>query len=412
MKYTPKQLLFILLWLGFCFGMTLSPALISIGLGLIALLGILDFRTLTLSRGEKILSIASVLFFLSGTLSYFYSENTEEAQRKIILKLPLLLLPFIIAAFKKQGAIKSQLLLIFSYSVYLPGIVSVYNYFINKSLFDQLILESKPLPVEFGYGIYHIQFSILLAIAIVCGTYYCISNYRNKKSFEFVSIATLTVLNLIIIHILSARTGLLSCYAGLIILAIVTLRKASKRAFITTLAIGILLPVIMVSISTSLRNRISNTVKDFNVVMQKANPNDYSFAMRVEAWKNAADVIRKHPFSGVGIGDAEKALQDNFAIFNPIIEKDNRKNPHFQLLESAVQSGLPALILLLLMMLFGVVNGLKKTPLSSALILLLLIASCFESILERQASVAAFSVFIAWGLAFSKPETISDQASS
>lgn len=412
MRYTPKQLLFILLWLGFCVGMTLSPALISIGIGLIALLGIVDFRTLSLSRGEKFLSIASVLFFLSGTLSYFYSENSDEALRKIILKLPLLLLPFIIVAFKKQSEIKSTLLIIFGYSVYLPGIVSVYNYFSNKALFDQLILESKPLPIEFGYGIYHIQFSILLAIAIVSGVYYCIYNFKQRKNLEFLSIASITLLNLIIIHILSARTGLLSCYAGLMIIAITALRKASKKAFISALATGIILPLIMVALSTSLRNRISNTVEDFNVVMSHANPNDYSFAMRVEAWKNALDVISRHPLSGVGIGDAEKTLQENFEHFNPIVEKDNRKNPHFQLLESAVQSGLPALILLLVMMLYGIITGLKNTPLSSALILLLLIASCFESILERQASVAAFSVFIAWGLAFSRSEATSDPAFS
>jgi O-antigen ligase len=143
-------------------------------------------------------------------------------------------------------------------------------------------------------------------------------------------------------------------------------------------------------------------MEDLRVVMTDANPNDYSFAMRVEAWKNAADVIKKSPLSGVGIGDAEKTLHDNFEQFNPAIEKDNRKNPHFQLLESAVQSGIPALIILLLMYIYGIGANFRKAPLASAIFMLLFLSSCFESILERQASVAAFAIFIGWSMTYSR----------
>jgi O-antigen ligase len=400
MTYTPKQSLFIVLWLAFCFGMTLSPALISISMGLMALMGLLYFKTVEFSRRDKTIALLSVLLFLSGAFSYFYSENSEEAFRKIILKLPLLLLPLLILAFKQNKAIQTVLLFIFSYSIYLPGIVSVYNYLSNKTLFDQLILESKPLPVEFGYGIYHIQFSILMALAIVIGIYYCIERFKEKSSLVYKSIALLTFFNFVFIHILSARTGLLGCYAGILIIAIYALRKAGKKAFIISLSAGIMVPVIMITLSSSLQNRLRNSITDLKVVMQDANPNDYSFAMRVEAWKNAIDVIKRSPLSGVGIGDAEKVLQENFEHFNPAIEKDNRKNPHFQMLESAVQSGLPALILLLFLFIYGIVTGIRPMPLSAAILTLLFLSSCFESILERQASVAAFAVFIAWGLGY------------
>ena len=400
MTFTPKQSLFIVLWLAFCFGMTLSPALISISMGLMALMGILSFKTVEFSRRDKVIALCSVLLFLSGAFSYFYSDNTEEAFRKIVLKLPLLLLPFLIQTLKQNKSVQATLLLIFSYSVYLPGIVSVYNYLSNKTLFDQLILESKPLPVEFGYGIYHIQFSILMALAIVIGTYYCIERFKEKGSLIYKSIALLTIFNIVFIHILSARTGLLGCYAGILIIAINTLRKAGKKTFFISISAGILVPVIMIALSSSLQNRLRNSITDLKVVIQQANPNDYSFAMRVEAWKNAIDVIKQSPLSGAGIGDAEKVLQDNFEQFNPAIEKDNRKNPHFQMLESAVQSGLPALILLLFLFIYGIASGIKSMPLSAAILTLLLLSSCFESILERQASVAAFAVFIAWGMSY------------
>jgi O-antigen ligase len=251
-----------------------------------------------------------------------------------------------------------------------------------------------------------------MALAIVIGIYYCIERYIEKGSLIYKSIALLTFFNIIFIHILSARTGLLGCYAGILIIAIYALRKAGKKAFIISLSAGIMVPVIMISLSSSLQNRLSNSISDLQVVIQHADPNDYSCAMRVEAWKNAVNVIKKSPLSGVGIGDAEKVLQDNFEEFNPAIEKDNRKNPHFQMLESAVQSGLPALILLLILFVYGISSGIKTMPLFAAILTLLFLSSCFESILERQASVAAFAVFIAWGLSYQtssvKEVTIAD----
>ena len=87
---------------------------------------------------------------------------------KIILKLPLLLIPFAVFSFKNVTEnLRHKMIVVFNYAMFLPAVVSVYNYLINKTLFDDLILQSKPLPVEFGYGLYHIQFSVLLAAAIV-----------------------------------------------------------------------------------------------------------------------------------------------------------------------------------------------------------------------------------------------------
>jgi O-antigen ligase len=162
----------------------------------------------------------------------------------------------------------------------------------------------------------------------------------------------------------------------------------------------------MFSMSSSLRNRVSNTIADFEVAWNGKDANDYSFAMRVQAWKNAIQVIKKNPILGVGIGDADKELQDNFAQMNSTITSANRKNPHFQFFETAAQSGLISASLYLLILLFAIFGQSNKNYALASISLLLFIASCFESILERQASVVAFSVFMALALAYENKKTI------
>ena len=392
------------------FSYSLSPALISITFILLSAIGLLQFNFKDFTKFESILCVLFVLFFLSSALSYLYSINTEEASRKLILKLPILCFPFVFNALKKiDGKYFPGIVLTVLYAMYMPAVVSVYNYITNKTLFDQLILESKPLPIEFGYGIYHIQFSILLAISVVLGVYILMQRASWKLSaFNKTFISIISVLNFLFLHILSARTGLLALYIGLLMILLPALIKMPLRHKIISIGAGLLLPILILSASSSLRNRLRNTAADFEVAWSGKDANDYSFAMRVQAWKNAIQVIEKKPITGVGIGDADKELKDNFAEMNSSISPANRKNPHFQFLETASQSGIISACIFLLIILFSLFGKSNKNTLLASIALLLFLASCFESILERQASVVAFAAFIAFALAFGDRKSVKD----
>lgn len=395
------QIATVFLWGILAFSFSLSPALISISFIGLSIIGILQFKFREFSKFENAISLLFVLFFLSSAASFLYSQNTEEASRKLILKLPILCFPLVFNALKKSESKHFiSMVLIGLYAMYLPAIVSVYNYLSNKTLFDQLILESKPLPIEFGYGIYHIQFSIILAISIVFAVYLLLQ--RKEWNLSKINVSVISVIglsNFIFLHILSARTGLLAMYFGLLIILLPVLFKLPLRNKIIAISLGLTLPLIMFAMSSSLRNRVSNTLADFEVAWNGKDANDYSFAMRVQAWKNAVQVIKKNPILGIGIGDADKELQENFAQMNSSITPANRKNPHLQFLETASQSGLISASLYLLIVLFSIFGQSNKNYILASMALLLFLASCFESILERQVSVVAFSAFMALALA-------------
>ena len=406
------QLATVSIWGLLAFSFTLSPALISISFILLSVIGLLQLNLKDFTKFEAVLSALFVLYFLSSAVSFFYSENTDEASRKLILKLPILCFPLVFNALKKtESKHFPNLVLIGLYAMYLPAVVSVYNYISNKTLFDQLILESKPLPIEFGYGIYHIQFSILLALSVVLGVFILLHRKAwNLSAFNKTFIGVISLLNFVFIHILSARTGLLALYVGLLMILLPALIKMPLRSKIISVVAGLLLPIVILSLSSSLRNRLSNTAADFEVAWSGKDANDYSFAMRVQAWKNAIQVIKKNPIIGVGIGDADKELQENFALMNSSITAANRKNPHFQFLETATQSGIVSACIFLLILLYSLFGKSNKNSLLASIALLLFLASCFESILERQASVVAYSAFIALALAYGSRENKKDLA--
>ncbi len=370
---------------------------------MICVLGLTQINLTRLSKQQRHLIVVFFIFFLLITFSVINSENLDEAFRKLVLKLPILFFPLALFSFLKlQSATVQRLSFIVSYALFLPAVVSVYNYFINKELFDDLILQSKPLPIEMGYGIYHIQFSIILASVILFGIITLHLMFKNRQlGLLFYSLLILVVVNMICIHILSARTGLLALYIGIVLWLISQFRSIGKKQLRWLLPLMLIVPVVLFYSSSSLRNRMKNTIEDFNVVMTHKDANDYSFALRVRAWQNAIDVIKQHPVFGTGLGDAEQVLFNNFESVDASIAPHNRKNPHFQLMETAVQSGLICGLLYLMIFIVAWIRyeGAWNFKLI-AFAMLYFVASCFESILERQASDVAFVFFIALGAAY------------
>jgi O-antigen ligase len=400
--------LIVVFWCFFSFGLTLSKPLISIGFIGFSVLGLWLLFTKPKQKFWNIYSAILVISFLLSLLSIINTQNLDEGFRKLVLKLPLFCFPFVLLSLSTCDAqLKKYLVIIFTYAMYLPGLISVYNYYINKRLFDDLILQSKPLPIEFGYGIYHIQFSVLLAASIIIGLYYIIHLFHSKKiDIYFYLLLFLVGSNFVFIHVLTARTGILAMYLALIVLILISLPKLKLKTKVLISLSTILLPIIMIVSSSALKNRLKNSFEDIHVVMQGKDVNDYSFAMRVEAWRNAWDLSKKYRLIGVGIGDVELELNQNFANFNPSVLPKNRRSPHLQFLETMVESGLINAFLLFLFFLLLFIRGFQQKGFILALLLgvVFFVSSCFESILERQATMVGFAMLMAFGLSFIKNE--------
>lgn len=341
------------------------------------------------------LQIVSMLIFIFGAISFFYSENSTEAWRKIILKLPIFLMPFTHKAISTLS--KNTIILIsffFISATYITGTSACINYFLNSDYYQMLVLESKPIPIITGFEMYHIEFSVINALSILIGFYLIV---RIKSNFLLkIILSLMTSINVLSLHILSARTGLFAFYFTLFLsILFYTWSSGVNRKFTWIALLSLfVLPFVAYMYSGSLQNRIENTITDIKQIKSNGNPNDYSLFMRLEAWKNALQIIKNNP-AGVGIGDTETMIQKQYEQDNSLLELDNRKNPHNQFLETAVQSGIITMLLLLLLFLVAVNYFIvNKNITGFAFVFLFLFSFLFESMLERQDGLLAFMFFM------------------
>jgi len=188
----------------------------------------------------------------------------------------------------------------------------------------------------------------------------------------------------------SSRTGLVAFYISAIVyMAFEAYQRKRWKLLIGGLLVIGLMPVIGMQVSTSLRNKVLNSLEDLEAVRSGENINFKSLAMRVEAWKTTVNVIKAQPVRGVGAVNLENELQRQYVRDETVLYRENRVGPHNQFLEVSAAHGLVLGVILLLFMIYWI----KDTQGDSwklALVVLILVTLLLESLVERQQGLILF----------------------
>ncbi|MCC7500877.1 MAG: O-antigen ligase family protein [Flavobacteriales bacterium] len=115
---------------------------------------------------------------------------------------------------------------------------------------------------------------------------------------------------------------------------------------------------------------------------------------RLVAWGCSIDLLNQHPF-GSGTGDIKNDLVTCYEAKGAAAAAERRLNSHDQFLQGGVALGWPGLILSLLVAIIPLVIGLhRRDGLMALFALLFALNAAVESVLEVQAGVVFFAVFI------------------
>jgi O-antigen ligase len=375
-----------------------SPALSSVSLliffaGLLALSEKVGFST------HKQLIYFSLLWCLSQLLIQFYFGFDAESNRKLLLRLPLFLIPLLWCFNPRvsRNFLFTLILLAGLIHTWIGG-ASVLNYLVHYRFLNQMVLESKPLPLF--SSVYHIEFSLIMAIVSLLQ----LSFLRFSELIWQRRLMTVSLLvNLVSLHILSARTGILAFWLGApFLVGVIHLPDWFKGPRKWMLLI---IPLLLVFAIPSLRNRIINTIDDITAIKQDSNLSDKSFGRRWEAWKVASDVILQKPLIGSGFSGVESAMQLGFEKKQSYLPVTDRIQPHNQFLELALQTGIITTLLFVILLIFMFMHFRRTANYSGLAVLTALAASMFfESYLERQSGVAVFVVSLFFVLFAEKKE--------
>ena len=295
---------------------------------------------------------------------------------------------FMLFSYKKNSLINFTLII--SSIVSLVNIFAVTNYLLRKDFYDSLLLQSKSIPIP---NMHHIHFGIINAciIALLLGL---LITKRLKNKIQFNLAICLLLISVVSFHILSSRTGLLSFYVGILVSIIwYTIQKKSFKAMILGILVIISLLSMSYHFSDSFRNKIQNSIEDYNSWGKGDEINFKSMAMRMEASKMCIHIIRENPF-GVGAQNQEQVLQATYIIENTPLVMENRVGSHNQFLDFGVKYGWVGMILLVLFFIYLIPIIRESSFPMIAIVGIIFTSLFFESLLERQTSIFIFSLFI------------------
>lgn len=376
-------------------GLPLSPALQSIGVAMIFLHAIVNDnpRNLFLNFRKNNKAKCLFLFFLLTLSSLFYTSNTTGYWEDVKIKLPFLLLSVGFLTqnhiFHKHG---NKVLFTLIASVFLTGLISFINYLINFNTINEQLLHSKPIPIFTGVN--HIYFSILLAFTTSVLIYYLINNLV-KSRFK-IYIYALTVLSIIFLHTIAARTGLVSFYISVI--AIIFIFIFTQKKYLVGIVLGLSFLIFLalsVFFVPPLQKRMVNMKEDLGRYYRNEDINHYSISMRFAALNAAYKVFLKNPIIGVGPADVPDEIQkQHIKDHSKLYDYYQRMEPHNQFMLTAVSLGILGLFSLCLVMFFPMMGIFeRKNYVFFLFLIIMLISMQFESVLERQLGVTFFTLF-------------------
>lgn len=245
-------------------------------------------------------------FLLGFTLLFFipffsglWSEELSKWSDVVRLKLPLLFFPLAFAG-SWQFSQKQWMMVagVFILVVFAGCCWSFVHYLRNMEAVHEGYLRAKTLltPLEND----HVRFSWLVSIAVM--TCFLLNHFILHKTYRFLlwSVALFFALYL---HVLSARTGLISLYIFLLLYAVWTLIQKKNRTLTVFLLLSVItLPLLAYYTVPTFQNRVRYLVYDFSFVKKAEYLPGANDGARVMSLKAGWQVLQQAPW-GVGAGD-------------------------------------------------------------------------------------------------------------
>jgi len=290
------------------------------------------------------------LLFLLPLLSVLWSDDKKEWADIIRIKLPLLFLPLAFAGpfrfSKKQAAGLAYILI----AIVAAGTLwSIYYYSSDATAINDSYLRAKSIvtPLEND----HVRFSWLVSISILLGGWLTIIKQTENNKISIL-LALVTVWLIIFLHILAARTGLLSFYLIAVATGAWLMVKKLKWFYgLSIILVVIALPLFAYKAIPTFHNRVNYFLYDkgyFEKINYLPGATD---AVRVISLKAGWNVMEQQPATGVGFGDVLAQTQNWYGANYPQMIEADKIYPSSEWLMYGAGCGWPGFIIFSIVML-------------------------------------------------------------
>lgn len=325
-------------------------------------------------------------------LSGLWSTNIGEWDAHLQVKLPFLLLPL---AFSYQPRFSERQIQTFTVGIAIMLIVaacySMAFLLANPEYYIQGYKQSHMLPTMPKKD--HIRSSIASALFIVWCMYAW--PHLNKGRVKWI-VGTCVLLLIIYIHVLAAKSGLLSFYLFVAMWAIY-LCLGKKRLY--GLLIIIVVPLagwFAIKTIPTLRERANYVGFTIWMYTHGKSTDNLGDVSRLVSYKLATELIRQQPLLGTGAGDMKIEMDKLYLERYPNVEEHGRLLPHNQFLIVALGCGLFAATLFTIWIVWPLskIRRNRQSFFFFAVWLILLMQLMIEPVLEVQYGVFVYLFFL------------------
>jgi len=328
-----------------------------------------------------------ILFYLSHVLGLWNTQNMGFAQMDLGMKAVFILFP-IAVAFKKTPIKINQILNAFTLgaivSVIIAYILAINQY--TKTHNIQLSMLS-----DFSWTMHRSYWDAYLCIAITYLSFYMIQ----KRKFRFSFLISILLI-LAAIFITGSKMGILLLVLSVLCIVIYAIIETKKwKSIILLLLVLIGGTVILSTTLPSIKDRFEIMIAELGQHKKIDITSTESNDARILMWRTATELIKEHPFFGVGTGDIKDVLKyRNTKKGYTGVAKENL-NAHNQLLNTQLALGILGSISLIGMFLVAFIYvPNKQAYMIRWIVVIFVISMLVESYLETQAGILPVAFFL------------------
>lgn len=254
---------------------------------------------------------AMSLLFLVPLISGLWSEDISQWLQIIRIKLPLLLLPVCFAGVMNFNFKNWEMVAFIFLTLVVAGVCwSLWQYSQNWESIHAGYFQAHTIETPLGND--HVRFSLLVAIAIVTSIFLWIKKSTDSDKTLSIILAIVSLIDIVYLHILAVRTGLICFYISLFAFIISLLKNSKhKLKYLLLLSLILILPFSSYLLFPTFKNRLSYMRYDLSFIRKNTYLPGSSDGDRFVSIKAGWELLNQKPFSGAGFGDI-KSETNNF----------------------------------------------------------------------------------------------------
>jgi O-antigen ligase len=330
-------------------------------------------------------ALISILDDIIRTGMGFLSENG-------MFKLILVLLPAFVLVWSPDRAKIQKVNHMYIVAIFLGSTTSLMHFFLEAGEVVFEYSRAKVMSVP-AYGD-HIRFSWAVVISCLLSLYNISMFARSKwHYFHYLNI----IFQILFLHILGAKTGLLILYLTLPLVIYYSLSSGKKLFSLLTFPLIAILIWAAYSIIPSFKNRVDFMRYDFSYYVEGDYRPGLSDGLRVYSIKAGLECIKEAPIFGVGFSNLGEKVGEWYQRNIPEVPSTDYFLPSSQLIIYWASAGIFGLLLFLWHIIYPfTVKELRNNRWFLIFYIPAISTFLFETHLEGQISIFIYAFFTAW----------------